>query len=255
MSKYFLLVLLFIYSLFAEVYENQYKTQELNIFMDGEFKEILRFDMLCFNEGKLSEDNHTHYEYILSTIKDYKEKFKNIKIQIIGHANEPTDNYYEKLVDSDTYANVIQKKFRYSLDTNKSKNLSRDYAKNIKESFVKDMIDKDIIVLEYRAGKDKAFSDVTIRGRNLSNRVMVTIYVLVDKEIDSDKDGIFDKYDKCPESLLPYEVDKNGCSLDIDNDDVYDYKDKCLNTPRDISVDKNGCSINFENTNKDLYNE
>ena len=44
---------------------------------------------------------------------------------------------------------------------------------------------------------------------------------------DSDKDGIPDKLDKCPETPTGVQVTPNGCPVDSDNDGVADYLDKC----------------------------
>lgn len=46
---------------------------------------------------------------------------------------------------------------------------------------------------------------------------------------DSDKDGVSDKKDKCPETPENAKVDKKGCPLDSDGDGVPDYEDECKN--------------------------
>ena len=63
---------------------------------------------------------------------------------------------------------------------------------------------------------------------------------------DSDGDGVYDKYDKCPHSKPGVKVDKNGCEVDSDNDGVLDSHDKCPNTPEGIMVDKNGCPLDSD---------
>jgi outer membrane protein OmpA-like peptidoglycan-associated protein len=51
--------------------------------------------------------------------------------------------------------------------------------------------------------------------------------------LDTDKDGVYDYIDKCPNT--PSEarnfVDSVGCSLDTDGDGVYDYEDSCPTIP------------------------
>lgn len=250
----YLLALLLAFPLFAGTYDYDYeiKSKEtsskttLDAFMYGEFKEIVRFDMLSFEDKQLNEDNKTHYDTIVKTIKDYKEKGEDIHVKIIGHTNEPTDNHNEIVSDSKTYADSVIKWFSYSLDSNKSKTISRDYAKNIQDKFVKDGINEEITVLEYRAGNDKAFSDGTCKGRELSNRVMVTIYVSFPNDIDSDKDGVFDSKDKCPGTPRGSAVDSFGCPIDSDKDGVIDYKDACPKTPLGVKVDKKGCPLDSD---------
>ena len=58
---------------------------------------------------------------------------------------------------------------------------------------------------------------------------------------DSDKDGIPDKKDACPNTPLGATVDARGCPTDSDKDGVYDGLDKCPNTPAGATVDASGC--------------
>lgn len=59
---------------------------------------------------------------------------------------------------------------------------------------------------------------------------------------DSDKDGVFDNTDQCPQTPAGVKVDAKGCPLDTDKDGVPDYLDKCPATPEGKPVDKDGCS-------------
>src|SRR5438093_91679 len=58
---------------------------------------------------------------------------------------------------------------------------------------------------------------------------------------DSDKDGIPDKKDACPNTPLGATVDARGCPTDSDKDGVYDGLDKCPGTPAGATVDASGC--------------
>ena len=64
--------------------------------------------------------------------------------------------------------------------------------------------------------------------------------------VDTDKDGIADINDKCPNTPDGIVVDSVGCMLDFDVDGVPDNKDKCPNTPEGISVDSTGCPMDFD---------
>jgi OOP family OmpA-OmpF porin len=66
------------------------------------------------------------------------------------------------------------------------------------------------------------------------------------KPKDSDKDGVPDKMDQCPDTPLGAMVDENGCPLDSDNDGIYDGLDNCAGTPRGAKVDVNGCPIDSD---------
>lgn len=63
---------------------------------------------------------------------------------------------------------------------------------------------------------------------------------------DTDKDGVNDDMDMCPDTPIGAMVDMNGCPLDEDGDGVYDGLDQCPNTPRGAKVDVNGCPIDSD---------
>jgi len=60
--------------------------------------------------------------------------------------------------------------------------------------------------------------------------------------VDLDKDGVFDRIDRCDNTPLGAIVDEWGCPIDSDHDGVYDGLDKCPDTPAGEKVDRNGCS-------------
>ena len=250
----YLLALLFAYSLFAGTYDDTYTLKEnnntsktkLDRFMYQDFKEIIRFDMLHFTHNKLSEGSQSTYDKIVETIKEYNQKDEDFVVKIIGHTNRATDDKNEINNNSDTYADTIIAWFEYSLDKNTTEHLSRDYAKDIQNSLFKDEIKEELLVVEYRAGKDMAYDDTNTKGRDLSNRVMVTMYVIPPSDIDSDKDGVFDNDDKCPGTPRGSIVDAFGCPIDRDKDGVIDYKDNCPNTPLGVRVDNNGCPFDSD---------
>ncbi|MBN2870536.1 MAG: OmpA family protein [Campylobacterales bacterium] len=67
--------------------------------------------------------------------------------------------------------------------------------------------------------------------------------VVVPAPVDSDRDGVYDPQDQCPNSPAGYPVDARGCNLDSDRDGVLDPADKCPNTPEGFKVDNDGCPI------------
>ncbi len=59
--------------------------------------------------------------------------------------------------------------------------------------------------------------------------------------IDSDRDGVFDRKDKCPDTPMGAIVNKKGCPSDTDADGVPDGLDRCPNTPAGATVNSAGC--------------
>jgi OOP family OmpA-OmpF porin len=59
--------------------------------------------------------------------------------------------------------------------------------------------------------------------------------------MDSDRDGVMDGVDKCPDTPRGAKVDANGCPIDSDGDGVPDGIDKCPGTPHGTKVNPEGC--------------
>lgn len=65
--------------------------------------------------------------------------------------------------------------------------------------------------------------------------------------LDSDSDGIPDYLDKCGGTGAGIAVDSMGCPKDTDKDGIPDYLDKCPDTPANIKVDNFGCPFDSDN--------
>lgn len=97
-------------------------------------------------------------------------------------------------------------------------------------------------------------------GRDLSDRItslglsyafgaadMPTPMPVIDRDPDSDGDGVRDSMDACPNTPAGHVVDSRGCSLDSDSDGVIDADDQCPNTYRGATVDERGCELDDDN--------
>jgi len=74
--------------------------------------------------------------------------------------------------------------------------------------------------------------------------------------IDSDQDGVPDGLDMCPNTPLGALVDATGCPADADGDGVYDGIDKCPNTPYGALVDPNtGCPVDSDDDGVSDYED
>jgi OOP family OmpA-OmpF porin len=63
---------------------------------------------------------------------------------------------------------------------------------------------------------------------------------------DTDRDGVKDSDDLCPNTPLAVEVDARGCPFDSDGDGVPDYLDRCPNTPAGARVTLDGCPLDSD---------
>lgn len=59
--------------------------------------------------------------------------------------------------------------------------------------------------------------------------------------LDSDRDGVADARDRCPDTPYGAPVDEHGCPLDSDSDGVIDLRDCCPNTLAGVPVTRCGC--------------
>lgn len=64
--------------------------------------------------------------------------------------------------------------------------------------------------------------------------------------LDSDRDGVMDDQDRCPDTVAGANVDQLGCELDDDRDGVLNSADACPETPARALVDERGCPVALE---------
>jgi len=251
--KLFLLPLLFSVFAYAGTYDYSYSPldEETNNttkdpFMYGDFEKIIRFEPLLFDGEALTAESKKYLDAIAQTVEKYNKENKTLGLSIVGHTAATTDDPNENAIKSHTYAEKIISWFSKDLDRNESARISESFAEKVQKVLVERGIDKEMTSLESRNGQDQAFSDATKEGRNLSNRVMVTLYVFTPEDADSDGDGVFDRVDECSKTPQGVHVNAKGCPLDSDTDGVYDYKDQCPGTPKGIEVNSDGCPLDTD---------
>jgi len=83
-------------------------------------------------------------------------------------------------------------------------------------------------------------------GNDAYGQQVVSIVFNIGKHTDTDKDGVGDKWDKCPGTPRNVKVDAQGCPVDTDGDGVADYLDKCPDTPAGVKVDAQGCPVDTD---------
>lgn len=201
--------------LLADIYDEYHLDKDINksknYFFSNDFDEIIRFDAIIFEDNSVTATGSETLKNITQKINSYKNGKRNFFISIIGHTRATTDDENEDSIDSGTYANRIQNIFKDSFDTNRSEELSRSYAKEVKRYLISKGIKQDIIAVEYRNGLDAAFSQESDEGRALNNRVMVSLYV--EENLDLDDDGVVNIKDYCPNTKKGIVVDIKGCKF------------------------------------------
>ena len=208
-------ILLFCTILSANIYDEYELSQDANksknYFFTNDFDEIIRFDAIVFKNNNFTSSGAEILKKIKAEVDLLKDGKRDFFISVIGHTQPTTDDKNEKSIDSSTYANKIQNMFRDSLDINQSEELSQNYAKEIGKHLVDKGIDKNIIAVEYRMGFDSEYSDESQDARNLSNRVMVSLYI--EENLDLDDDGVLNIKDYCPNTKKGIVVDVKGCKF------------------------------------------
>ena len=82
----------------------------------------------------------------------------------------------------------------------------------------------------------------------LTGGITFTLGGTLEEEVrDSDRDGVPDADDLCPNTPPGVIVDETGCPVDSDGDGVPDGLDACPNTPRGATVDERGCPMDSDN--------
>lgn len=92
----------------------------------------------------------------------------------------------------------------------------------------------------------KTISSVPAKTERLN--VAIGFNIVFGNKQDSDKDGVSNRRDKCPDTPHGVIVDKKGCPLDTDGDKVPDYYDKCPDTPKEAysTIDADGCPLDTD---------
>ena len=198
----------------------QRKKEKENIFLNGNFDKIERFAPLYFKGNVLDNDSNKTLNNIIHQIKEHtSSKDQGVAVTIIGYTQK-TENNVTKVNLESGYTNFFQKVAqRDNMNPKKANKESIDYMKNVYDILVDHNISKNILYKENRAGKDALNTEEFSDGREKNNRVEIAMYVKSFKDPDTDKDGVHDSKDYCPNTPLGSSVDKNGCpqlmSLDL----------------------------------------
>ncbi len=99
------------------------------------------------------------------------------------------------------------------------------------------------VVFRWEARADRYLGDDGLGGADVANAQLLMGWSLAmgGPPPDSDRDGVRDRDDACPDTPRGAAVDPRGCPLDDDGDGVLNNADRCPGTPRGVLVDSSGC--------------
>ncbi len=105
------------------------------------------------------------------------------------------------------------------------------------------------LFMEELAGEMDCGSSISV-DEITSNEDMVDFVkqVFLTTDADSDRDGVPDSLDKCPDTPIGVDVDGSGCPkavarVDSDGDGTFDDVDECPDTPVGAIIDDRGCWV------------
>ena len=197
---------------------------ESNIFLEGYFETIHRYDSLYFNGASLDGDSEKVFDAITKQIHKYRDdESREIVVSVLGFTQK-IENPNEEIGTDTAYTNFFQNiAKRDNLDSDSASDEALNFMEIVYEKMLDDNISKEIIYKENRVGKDALFTEEFSDGRAKNNRVDVAIYVKEILDPDTDGDGVHDSKDFCPKTPLGASVDKNGCPLIMSLDLLFDF--------------------------------
>jgi len=195
-----------------------------NIFIEGNFDKIHRYKPLYFNENNLDEDSERTLDEIMEQIHTYiDDKSREIVVSVLGFTQKIEDNNTNVSLQS-AYTNFFQSiAQRDDLNPKDASETALNFMNIVYEKLLDDNISKELIYTENRVGKDALYTEEFSDGRALNNRVDVAIYVKEVIDPDTDKDGVRDSKDYCPQTPLGAKVDENGCPFIMNLDLKFDF--------------------------------
>ncbi len=176
--KFYIYILALISFVNAETYNNTYSSvnEEKNILMTSDFKEIIRFEEIVFEDDKiLAKSEHT-INKILLEFKKIKDE--NFIVSIIGHTRESKDIQRKNKLVSTVYIKSLYVNYDDVLSEKCSYDISKDYTIQVSNKLHQNGIDKIHHVIKNKLGKDNLYVNISNKEKDLSNRVMVSIYIL-----------------------------------------------------------------------------
>ena len=246
MLNYFISLLLAT-SLFAETNNNLYESKDLSI--EGKFTEIREFSPLYFANDGLKKESKDYFEALIATVNSYKDNNQTIKIGVVGHSNARTNIYDRVIADEKAYKKTLKN--------------SVVFAQKIVQRLIDNGIKLNTIDIDYKNSKNMGLLNSTKKQVNLSNHVIVTMYVVapedkakIEAEIKAPEIAVVkvQKQALVKPEIQVVEVQKKAPVKpkiqvvkvqDRDSDGVLDTIDSEIQTPIGYTVDEQGKAISL----------
>lgn len=169
------------------VFDNNSSSKNYDLLMHGEFKDIIRYKEISYKDINNSDESN-RIENIVNKILSYDEN--RVLVSIIGHTNIDRDKNSTEQIE-----------------------ITKEYVQDTVSILEEYNISKEIMIVEYRGDKDNLYTQGTQEGKELSNQVMISLYIKKEEEKDSDSDGVVDNIDECPNTLEGLDVNEKGCHI------------------------------------------
>ena len=146
--------------------------------LNAKIIETRTFDVIEFNDGRMTNKSKNYFKAIVGTIKSYIENKKNIRIQVIGYTRTEVDRHEELKVNSDSYS--IQHDFSFVESKDEAEESTTIYASYVVGKLEKNKIPKNLITKEFHNFKLLGYTSIKDKekGLDLPNRVTITMHVL-----------------------------------------------------------------------------
>lgn len=128
-------------------FEADLKSEKKDPFVYGNFEKIVRFEALNFTDLVMDSKGNATLDAIIQRVQSELNASTEGNITVIGHAAYEGGDY------------------------------SAQNAQAVADRLIENGVNKNIITVESRGIKDLAYSYATDQGKELSNRVMVTLYI------------------------------------------------------------------------------
>ena len=172
------------------------------------FTEIKRYAPIFFDGESMDSDSQAVFDLIMEDLNN--SDINKSRLTIVGNTAESLDE--KSQVSTNWFVSFMQSVATHEgSDAESDVNLSKKRGEIVYQELLDNNVSETIMFVFERGGKDKLYTEGLHEGRDMNNRVDVSLYLIGDK----DRDGVLDPYDACPGTILGLSVDKKGCAGSI----------------------------------------